>query len=88
MNGIEVRFIAVFPGAATDAILRANLSAAELALIATRGVPADRDRMITARAAARQTLGVLLGLPPEHLPLGACRRTGKPFVRASPPSRS
>jgi hypothetical protein len=81
---VDVQLVPVVPGAAEDPVLIGRLAAAEREAVALLGFAADRDRAVTARAAARFELGRRLGLHPRAVPLLATEITGgQPAVRGS-----
>jgi hypothetical protein len=84
MTVIQVHLVPVLPGAADDPVLLARLGAGEREAISSLGFAADRDRAVTARAAARFELGRRLGLQPRRVPLLSLQLTGgRPVVRGT-----
>lgn len=79
MIRIDVAFVRVEPGAATDPATMADLAPAEYELVYRLGMAADRDRRATAHAAARRELGRRLGVHPSRVPL-AMSPAGQPVV--------
>jgi hypothetical protein len=73
---IDVQLVPVVPGAAEDPMLVGRLAAEELDAVGSLGFAADRDRAVTARAAARLELGRRLGLHPRLVPLVSPEITG------------
>jgi hypothetical protein len=73
---VDVQLVPVVPGAAEDPLLVGRLARAEREAVALLGFAADRDRAVTARAAARLELGRRLGLHPRAVPLLAPEATG------------
>jgi hypothetical protein len=76
---IDVAFVRVERGAATDRMTMADLAPAEHELVHRLGMAADRDRRATAYAAARRALGRRLGMHPRRVPL-ATSPSGQPVV--------
>jgi len=74
---ITVRRVDLSPGPVALAAAAARLSPAEL-LRAERGTDAVRARRILVRAALRELLGEILGLPAREVPLAA--RPGRPAL--------
>jgi hypothetical protein len=66
---VDVWLVPVVAGAANDPALCSLLGAGERDAVASLGFAADRDRAVTARAAARRELGHRLGVHPRHVPL-------------------
>jgi hypothetical protein len=66
---VEVQLVPVAAGAAEDPLLLARLSTVEREGVRRLGFAADRDRAVTARAAARLELGRRLGVRPRAVPL-------------------
>jgi phosphopantetheinyl transferase len=66
---VEVQLVPVVAGAAEDALLLARLSDRDRESVRSLGFAADRDRAVTARAAARLELGRRLGMRPHAVPL-------------------
>lgn len=84
MTVVRVTLEPVAPGAAEDLRLLEWLGPGELELISTLGFAADRDRAVTARAAARMELGRRLGTHPRMVPLlGADARGVRATVAAT-----
>ncbi len=79
MIRIDVAFVRVEPGAATDPMTMADLAPAEHELVHRLGMAADRDRRATAHAAARRELGRRFGVHPSRAPL-AMSPSGQPVV--------
>ncbi len=79
MIAVSAWLIAVRGGAGTDRGLLELLTMAERETVLRLGFAADRDRAVTARAAARLELGRRLGVPPACVPL-VRQAGGKPFV--------
>jgi hypothetical protein len=79
---IDVAFVRVEPGAATDPMTMADLAPAEHELVHRLGMAADRDRRATAHAAARRALGHWLGVHPRRVPL-AMSSSGQPVLLAT-----
>jgi hypothetical protein len=61
--------VRVIPGASEDPLLLDRLGIGEREAIGTLGFAADRDRAVTARAAARLEVGRRLGVHPRVVPL-------------------
>jgi len=84
VNVVEVQLVPVVAGAAEDSRLLARLSDRDRESVRFLGFAADRDRAVTARAAARLELGRRLGMRPQAVPLlladGTC---GRPVVQGS-----
>jgi hypothetical protein len=76
---VSAELIAVRRGAGNDPGLLELLSMAERETVLRLGFTADRDRAVTARAAARLELGRRLGVPPACVPL-VRQLGGKPLV--------
>jgi hypothetical protein len=76
MNRVYVKLEPVADGAAGDPGLLELLGPGDLERIGTLGFAADRDRAVTARAAARTELGRWLGVRPQAVPLVAPDVTG------------
>ena len=84
MSTIEVLLVRVVPGAADDPRTVELVGAPERDAIRSLGFSADRDRAVTARAAARLELGRRLGTRPTLVPLITPERSGgRPFVQGS-----
>lgn len=66
---VRVALERVAPGASEDLRLLERLGPGEIELIRTLGFAADRDRAVTARAAARLELGHRMGIHPRMVPL-------------------
>ncbi len=79
MTAVWVRLIPVRRGACGDRRLLGLLSVAERESISRLGFLADRDRAVTARAAARLELGRRLATSPRRVPL-VQQAGGKPVV--------
>jgi phosphopantetheinyl transferase len=77
---VDVHLVRVVPGAATDPVLVDRLGPHDWNAIASLGFAADRDRAVTARAAARFELGRRLGLDPRRVPLIVSEHDGGPEV--------
>jgi hypothetical protein len=81
---IDVRLVPVVRGAADDPVLIGCLGVGEWEAIHSLGFAADRDRAVTARAAARLELGSRLGVHPRFVPLIPDETTGgRPVVRGA-----
>lgn len=76
MTTIDVRLVPVVAGAADDPVLYRRLGDADRAATRALGFAADRDRALTARAAARLELARRLGTEPRLVPLLAPDVTG------------
>lgn len=84
MSVVHVQLVPVLPGAADDPVLVGRLADGEWERIRSLGFAADRDRVVTARAAVRQELGRRLGVQPRLVPLVAPGTTGgRPAVRGT-----
>ena len=84
VSDVEVLLVRVVPGAADDPRMVEVLGARERESIQSLGFSADRDRAVTARAAARLELGRRLGTQPTLVPLSTPElRGGRPFVRGA-----
>jgi hypothetical protein len=79
MTAVEVQLAPVVPGAAHDPLLTSLLSDGERDAVRRLGFAADRDRAVTARAAARLDLARRLGVHPQRVPLEMTERG--PVVR-------
>jgi len=79
---IDVAFVRVEPGAASDPLTLADLARTEQEAIQALGMVADRDRSATAHAAARRALGQRLGMHPRRVPLETSP-SGQPRVEGS-----
>jgi hypothetical protein len=78
---VDVHLVAVVSGAAEDPMLASKLVREEWNAAKSLGFAADRDRAVTARAAARLELGRRLGVHPRAVPLLAPEVTGgRPVV--------
>lgn len=66
---VNVAFVRVRAGAATDPSTLGDLTDVEIWSIQRLGMPADRDRRTTAYSAARRALGRTLGMHPRRVPL-------------------
>jgi hypothetical protein len=82
VSPVLVRLVRVVPCAAEDPRLLARLGDEDWKTIASLGFEADRDRAVTARAAARLELGRRLGVRPRVVPLLA-RENAQPVVRGT-----
>jgi hypothetical protein len=81
---VDVQLVPVVAGAAQDPATLAQLSRADREDACQLGFAADRDRAVTARAAARLELGRRLGLRPPAVPLLVAEETrGRPVVLGS-----
>ncbi len=76
MTVIDVHVVPVMLGSADDPVLVSRLGDEELKAVRSLGFAADRDRAVTARAAARLELGRRLGVHPRLVPLLAPEVTG------------
>lgn len=76
MTVVDVHLVPVLPGAADDPVVLERLGDGEREAIHALGFAADRDRAVTARAAARLELGRRLGLHPRLVPLACSDATG------------
>jgi hypothetical protein len=84
MTVVHVQLVPVVPGAADDPVLVGRLGAGERETIGSLGFAADRDRAVTARAAARLELGRWLGRQPRLVPLLSSDVTGgRPVIRGT-----
>jgi phosphopantetheinyl transferase len=84
VTAIHVQLVRVMPGAAEDSTLIGMLGAGEWEGVRSLGFAADRDRAVTARAAARLELGRRLGVHPRLVPLVSPGITGgRPVVLAT-----
>jgi hypothetical protein len=79
---IDVAFVLVEPGSASEPSTLADLADADLHAIGRLGIAADRDRSATARAAARRALGQRLGMNPTRVPLETSP-FGQPRIKGS-----
>jgi len=84
VNVVHVQLVPVVAGAADDPVLAGRLGEGESKAIRLLGFAADRDRAVTARAAARLELGRRLGVQPRLVRLSASEAgTGQPVVRGT-----
>jgi phosphopantetheinyl transferase len=84
MTAIDVQLVPVVGGAAEDPILLSRLTDADRYAAASFGFAADRDRSVTARAAARLELARRLGVAPSDVPLLPPELSGgRPVVRGT-----
>jgi hypothetical protein len=79
---IDVAFVRVESGAATDPMTMADLAPTEHKLLHRLGMAADRDRRATAYCATRRELGHRLGVHPSRVPL-AVSPSGQPIILAT-----
>ena len=85
MTVVDVHVVQVVSGAAEDPMLARTLASEEWNAARSLGFAADRDRAVTARAAARLELGRRLGVHPRAVPLLAPEVTGgRPVVAGTP----
>jgi len=78
---VDVHVVPVVSGAAEDPVLARTLASEEWNAAMLLGFAADRDRAVTARAAARLELGRRLGVHPRVVPLLGPEVTGgRPVV--------
>ena len=80
MSIVDVWMVPVQAGASTNPAMLGVLGAAERTAIGSLGFTADRDRAVTARAAARHVIGRRLGLAPEGVCLAG---QGPPVVEGA-----
>jgi hypothetical protein len=84
VTAIDLHLVPVVPGAADDPVLVERLGDGEWEAVHSFGFAADRDRAVTARAAARLEVGRRLGLHPRLVPLVPPEVTGgRPVVRGA-----
>lgn len=83
MTLVDVQLVPVADGAAEDPVMLAQLSTTDREDVRRLGFAADRDRAVTARAAARLELGRRLGVRPRAVTLFPDRTCGRPVVRGT-----
>jgi phosphopantetheinyl transferase len=84
VTAIHVELVPVVAGAAEDPLLLARLGDTDWDAVFSLGFAADRDRAVTARAAARIELGRRLGVQPRLVRLRTPEMTGgRPVVEGT-----